>query len=49
MDNNLDVGDAKNYWQLQPWSIGVMEYWSVEKDGDPSPITPSLQYSNTPN
>jgi hypothetical protein len=31
------------------WSIGVMEYWSVEKkDTDPLAITPLLHYSNTP-
>jgi len=31
-------------------SIGVMEYWSIEREGiKPLAITPSLQYSNTPN
>jgi hypothetical protein len=28
---------------------GVMEYWSVDKkDIDPSPISPALHYSSTP-
>jgi hypothetical protein len=31
------------------WSIGVMEYWSIDKeDPKPLPISPILQYSNTP-
>jgi len=34
---------------LESFSLGVMEYWSVEKkDVNPFVITPTLQYSNPP-
>jgi hypothetical protein len=33
----------------QPWSNGVMEYWSIEKKNiKPLTITPTLQHSSTP-
>jgi hypothetical protein len=34
---------------LKGLGYGVMEYWSVDKkDNYPSPITPALHYSSTP-
>ena len=35
---------------LEYWSDAVLEYWSIGKnDTKPLAITPTLQYSNTPN
>ncbi len=45
MDNKLDrVESAECFWKSQPWSTGVMEYWSVEDDTNHSSITPTLQH-----
>ena len=48
--NKGDFKVSKVLESPRSWSIGVMEYWSVEKKKDINPITitPTLQYSNTP-
>ena len=49
INKKIILGILKKAGKSQPWSSGVMEYWSVDKnDINPLTITPVLQYSNAP-